>query len=209
MPNWCENVLYLEHDDPNEIVRLMELFDSGNGGGFFEHVLPCPKKLRDDEAVSYADEEKQRERRLVEKDNLDKFGSKDWYDWCIKNWGTKWDACSVEANMPWDSHFLQVVFETAWSPPTGIYQTLHDRGFVVEAYYVEYGCDFCGKWKNGFDETFSVSDNNFPSEIDEALSIRATIAEWERENEDDDRDTGVFETTQADVNQRDDTQPTC
>lgn len=61
--------------------------------------------------------------------NLEKYGCKDWYDWCIRNWGTKWDAGNQEMNLAQgedkkkfiddiveDEEFL-IYFETAWSPP--------------------------------------------------------------------------------------------
>ena len=52
--------------------------------------------------------------------NVQRYGSKDWYDWRIKNWGTKWNAS--------DSSFNEetgvVEFDTAWSMPENIFRTL-------------------------------------------------------------------------------------
>lgn len=42
--------------------------------------------------------------------NILKYGYKDWYDWRIEHYGTKWGACEVE----WVNDD-QVEFETAWS----------------------------------------------------------------------------------------------
>lgn len=42
--------------------------------------------------------------------NIRKFGALNWYEWSIKNWGTKWNA----SNTAWDSK--NVTFETAWDP---------------------------------------------------------------------------------------------
>lgn len=41
---------------------------------------------------------------------IENFGYKDWYDWCVAIWGTKWNSCRSE--------FFEesVRFETAWSP---------------------------------------------------------------------------------------------
>lgn len=45
-------------------------------------------------------------------DNYTKYGSKTWFDWCIKNWGTKWNACDPIRI----SHNI-VIFDTAWDCP--------------------------------------------------------------------------------------------
>ena len=45
-------------------------------------------------------------------DNIINYGAKDWYDWCVENWGTKWNACETiyEQDTP-----NKVQFDTAWS----------------------------------------------------------------------------------------------
>ena len=45
-------------------------------------------------------------------------GYGDWYEWCIANWGTKWEACDPEIQNN------VIVFETAWSPATPIIERL-------------------------------------------------------------------------------------
>lgn len=37
-----------------------------------------------------------------------------WYDWCLENWGTKWDCCG--ASVEDDDTSLRYYFQTAWSP---------------------------------------------------------------------------------------------
>ena len=51
---------------------------------------------------------------LRSKNNLDNFGYANWYDWCIDNWGTKWNSCDIEIGLG-DS--TEVSFSTAWSCP--------------------------------------------------------------------------------------------
>ena len=59
------------------------------------------------------------------KHNEDEHGSRSWYDWCIRNWGTKWDAYSVEWKKfdPAKGEAL-VHFNTAWSPPVNVISRL-------------------------------------------------------------------------------------
>ena len=47
-------------------------------------------------------------------DNYEKYGAKDWYDWSIQNWGTKWNAHDTIVNDPGEAN---VYFHTAWSAP--------------------------------------------------------------------------------------------
>lgn len=42
--------------------------------------------------------------------NVEKYGSKTWYDWCNSNWGTKWGCASFEVNEN------VITYTTAWSP---------------------------------------------------------------------------------------------
>ncbi len=51
-------------------------------------------------------------------ENLKNYGCKDWYEWSVRNWGTKWDAYDVDwKSAKSSSGMLRVNFQTAWSPP--------------------------------------------------------------------------------------------
>ncbi len=56
-------------------------------------------------------------------ENLFKYGARTWYDWCIKNWGTKWPARDVEF-VDKGHGFVRYAFETAWDPPVGIFEII-------------------------------------------------------------------------------------
>ena len=49
--------------------------------------------------------------------------SNHWYDWNVRNWGTKWDAGDVSSERHADDH-LTYNFSTAWSPPVEAITTL-------------------------------------------------------------------------------------
>lgn len=58
-------------------------------------------------------------------------GYSNWYDWCLDNWGVKWDASEqmVEDEPLFKDESLGnpdlvVSFNTPWGPPTGILQNL-------------------------------------------------------------------------------------
>lgn len=54
-------------------------------------------------------------------DNILEYGADTWYDWCIENWGTKWDACECKIG----DDYLE--FETAWDAPFPIIEELSRR----------------------------------------------------------------------------------
>ena len=54
--------------------------------------------------------------------NYVRYGARNWYDWRIKNWGTKWNAMHVETTEE-DIDGVPTLcyqFDTAWCPPDGI-----------------------------------------------------------------------------------------
>ena len=59
-------------------------------------------------------------------ENEQKYGAKDWYDWCYANWSTKWDAYDTETeytetreNLTYDWQFT-----SAWNPPYKVLEKL-------------------------------------------------------------------------------------
>jgi hypothetical protein len=149
MPNHCANSLKITATS----FETRELLDAiraeiAEENGFFDLVIPCPEELKDTPAKFPADDR--------EAANLEKFGFTNWYDFQVTRWGTKWDAYEVHA-LDDEADTLTLQFDTAWSPPVGIYQALHAMGFHVEATYVEQGCDFIGYWKDGNDHTDNLS----------------------------------------------------
>jgi hypothetical protein len=69
-----------------------------------------------------------------------------WYNWRNANWGTKWDAYSLEiddCDMP---NGFEVNFETAWSPPEEIHTAICEQfdDLSVSWFYDEPGCEVAG-----------------------------------------------------------------
>ena len=115
------------------------------------------------------------------------------YGWCVENWGTKWDANVVDYFRDGDNN-ISITFETAWGPPTVLYEYLHesDEGWSIEAFYHEPGMCFAGKYVDGFDSVYEFSDmsaddieKEFPEELNEMYGISDYKREWEEENEDE------------------------
>ena len=92
-----------------------------------------------------------------------KYGSNNWYDWSIKNWGTKWNSAhtSVRKMVKTETGYvLRLEFDTAWSTPIPVIKELAkmypDLQFDVQFADEDIGsnCGFYSFDKNGADVTF-------------------------------------------------------
>ena len=72
------------------------------------------------------------------------YGFDNWYDWQTTNWGTKWDVSDVV--MEDSIHWVDYKFDTAWSPPEGIYNELTKLFTTVDIiwFYREDGVQIAG-----------------------------------------------------------------
>ena len=186
MPNYCDNNVFLQHEDDSMIERAEQAF---NRGELISEFFPCPKELT--ETVSgYCGEGTYAQELLdfKQKLNIKWFGSANWFDWAVSNWGTKWDVGvsggGGDGYVSRSPNSLTLSFMSAWSPPTGFYEKLEDLGFTVKAYYYEGGCAFCGIWENNIDEQYSIDGNakwvteNIPAVLDNEFCISSNMAEW-------------------------------
>jgi hypothetical protein len=186
MPNWCNNSLELQHEDPEMIERVAKAIEADR---FFSEFAPCPKELTETTSGFFGNEGYQAElQKFTEELNVRYFGYKDWYDWNNANWGTKWEACQPTFHKDSDK-FLHITFDSAWSPPFAFYEKLCDLGFSVEAMYYEGGMGFCGTWEDGIEDYYNIEGDSkwvrkhIPSAIDDAFCISEGMAEWEEEEE--------------------------
>jgi hypothetical protein len=161
MPNWCNNSLTISHKDADTLDNLMAQVRADGDERLFQHIKPMPEELRDTTSPS---------------------DSPNWYDWSVDNWGTKWDACSMDYE-EYDG-IVTFSFDTAWSPPLPVYEALADMGFEVQAYYVEFGMMYAGSWHCNADGEVSeeYSDDiseSVPQDVDEEFGITEQLEEWE------------------------------
>ena len=205
MPNWCNNVLELAHEDPAMIERARVAF---NDGKLCNEFVPVPEPLNIVAGRVGADgDPKQIELEAQEKLNLEKYGYDTWYDFCVNEWGTKWDVGGdgMIADVSPDGR-LTMSFDSAWSPPCNFYEKMVDLGFEVRAYYYESGMCFAGIWEDGIDDFYDLSDcsnadeaeDTLPSILDEMFCISENMREYEEENaEEEELHTWVVEGAEA------------
>ena len=177
MPNWCSNELRLFHESLRQVQRAADALSEGR---FCSEFLWVPNDLfprHDGEGM-----DAYRELDARKDENLKRYGYASWYDACVEKWGTKWDVKAEYVNH--EGHYLTATFESAWSPPVGVYYELQRQGFTVRAYYYEPGVGFAGKFGDDGDETFgdigSYEDaKKLPEDLDEAMNISAQFYEEE------------------------------
>lgn len=160
MPNWCANSLKLVATTAESEKKLAEIVQelaraqqANESASIFNLIKPIPKALNITSGWLGKDTPEQKALELAQQENLKNYGYKDWYDFCIAEWGTKWDARTSDLDEPYmiEGNAVTIYFDTAWSPPMQIYYALEDMGFEVEACYVESGVGFLGHYTNGVD----------------------------------------------------------
>jgi hypothetical protein len=187
MPNWCNNTLELQHEDPAMIERAKAAFADGR---LLDEFVPVPKSLHIVAGrVGDDTDPKQIELEAQEKANLEAHGYSTWYDFCVNEWGTKWDI-GGDGMEPHDDgpNRTTLAFDSAWAPPTAAMDKLMDMGFSVRLYYYEPGMCFAGIYDENGDDYYDLggmtSDQvaeEVPSELDEMFGISETMAEYEAE----------------------------
>ena len=160
MPNWTANSLKLTARTAQSEAKLAELVrelarahTAYEVPQIFNMIKPIPQPLQI-VAGWLGKGEEQAKLEAAQQLNLKLYGYKNWYDFCIAEWGTKWEP-RLDENVPFDSNgnVLTVWFDTAWSPPIPIYHALEAMGFEVEATYIECGMGFVGYYRAGTDTT--------------------------------------------------------
>ena len=160
MPNWCNNNVTI-YGPKAKVKAIQSAFEEGK---FCSHILPNPDGEWD-------------------------------YNWSVNNWGTKWDCGGSDEYCEYtdeaqDRAKLELSFDSAWSPPIGVYETLiQDEDMDCGAYYYEPGMSFCGAWSNGADEHYDITGDSkwvqeeIPEAIDDMFGISESMAEYENEED--------------------------
>lgn len=181
MPNWCSNSLKITPTKPRaktlmvRIERVLATVTEGGGCKLFHTIHPMPEELINTVCGSVAEDKREAHHAQMEA-NKAKYGYPTWYEFANAEWGTKWDACEVTYEKRGKS--LVIWFDTAWSPPMGIYEKLEAIGFEVEATYCESGVGYAGFYRDGEDNEFTVS---FYDDEDEEYDFEKMEAFFEEE----------------------------
>ena len=193
MPNWCSNVVTLSHPDLGQVERARDAFLAGK---LLQTFFPCPEELRNPDSTSYGGPENKKYETL-RSELTEKYGYANWHDWCVDNWGTKWDVTAdgmTTDDYPVDGNSISISFDSAWAPPVMFYIALEEQGWTVDAFYYEPGMNFCGRFTDGINDSYDIEDDpqwvldNIPDEINEMFNISTSMEDMDFEefnNEDE------------------------
>ena len=129
---------YLSLDD-DEKYKLMNLLKSKEASychnywnkynGDIKELENNPKKLNDkiNNFNGLFDFDKEKQFNSINElgkqyiENIKNYNFPQWYDWCVENWGTKWNV-EDDIDVVYDKNIdeYDISFQTAWSVPTGI-----------------------------------------------------------------------------------------
>lgn len=133
MPNYCYQQMYC-YGTAEDIATLKQhILNEDKQGEIhfdFNRVIAMPAELNI-ACVSPVGSALQK----AYAQNKQKYGYETWYDWCIANWGTKWNAMNTQIlDSPAD---LCIAFDTAWNPAIPIYQQLF-KAFPQLQFKIDY-----------------------------------------------------------------------
>ena len=144
MPNWCMNEVQIDGNEEDIAKFTEECFTDHKGVAVldFSKVLPEP---------DYDKPKKDGTHNNGVQTELSS-AMPDWWNWRNNNWGTKWnlvpnhdgDLSSYDADVEKD--YINLTFDTAWSPPNGIYEAIVDKypDLSINWFYREDGVQIAG-----------------------------------------------------------------
>ena len=92
MPNWVRNRMFV-HGKASQVKECLREISDNEEHISLNRIVPKPKDI-----------------------------GEDWYDWCVTNWGTKWEITeSFEDEEGW------ICFDTAWSTPATAILSLSEK----------------------------------------------------------------------------------
>lgn len=180
MPNWCNNNLILQHEDPGQLERFRAAFLQGRT---LQEFIPCPQPLIDTISGYKPQGYEQDLHEAIQEVNRKHFGYANWYDFCIARWGTKWDIGGPDSFLKIQGNTLTCSFISAWDPPLAAYNELIEMGFRVDAKYWEPGACFVGTYTNEDDCAYEYTDleslNRIPAELVDFYDLVTNFEEAE------------------------------
>ncbi len=123
---------------------------------------------------------------------ISKYGTYDWYDWRVCNWGTKWNAYDVtewsinEGHWNGENSSATIYYETAWSPATALWLNMSKDYPTLDFYheFADEGGSFLGS--ETIREGRIISSEELDWESDDGIELREGLGRyWPEDAEDE------------------------
>jgi hypothetical protein len=153
MPNWCDNNLTVT-GDAEAIKRFVAGITNEDGSiEILKNLVPFPTELEGGDILDH---------------NGNAVGqafTDEGYNWCLRNWGTKWG--DIETEITVNDDYLVLKYETAWSPALAGIERI-SRLFPTLTFqtdWVEEGLQSIGaaSYQDGRESVYDVPESDFPS----------------------------------------------
>lgn len=148
MPNWVDNYLTVSKEAKKYIVNKEDEVD-------FEILIPMPEEIRN--TTSPCEEDKYL---------MNKYGASNWYDWSVKNWGCKWNACENFIEEVGDDE-IRLTFATPWAVPMAWLKKLAEMKIDFHlAWYEEQGYRGIITAEDGLIDSFELPEVKWAEDED-------------------------------------------
>ena len=159
MPNWTTNEVRFTFDMSHQKQKFLDFVKSDDNPFDFNKIIPMPEvfnRLCTNGTITnetcWIDHSKPNgvgeQLTDLELQRLKKeHGTVSEREWCIDNWGTKWNCVNhIKNDDDDDDSQVWFGFDTAWSPPIGIAHSLKHKftGIKFRWFYRDAGDAWCG-----------------------------------------------------------------
>ena len=183
MANWCTNTLRTLDGAPmgSKFSKYI------NANKFdFEKIIPLPPIVKIAMLLSEFSIKRLELPDTTKAVLQDLVDSNSWYDWSVKNWGTRSVGHVIDINEE------SVTFGTAWSPPIPVIEALSKLlNIPLRMTYVEEGMEICGEITCSAGVTTGKCYDKFadvPKELRDELGLSEGGDEEDEEDEEEDED---------------------
>lgn len=153
MPNWVNNTIYIS-GNPEIIKQMREQLSAPYEAQHFDFITGEVKTEMVNKPFSLWN--------IIKPEDLEAYndapgkpqsGENHWYNWNVRNWGTKWDVSNLESYR--DEQTVDSItygFDTPWAPPLEAIEKLAEQypsASIELTYEEEQGWGGTYEWTNG------------------------------------------------------------
>jgi hypothetical protein len=159
MPNWCQNVVYIKHEDKAELNKIVAELDKKGEAKLFESLVPNPSG-----EWSYDW-------------SVENWGCK--WDASVYDYNMEEEHLYISFDTAWGPPI--VFYDKLGEMGFEVEAFYREEGMAFAGKYID-GCDDYYEYGN---MTADEIEEQLPSDLDEMFSISQYCREWEEEQEDE------------------------